>query len=125
MLARFENGTGPCVHFNSHIGVVAVGSGREAVEACAADEPSLVLPDLDMPDMDGWEAQRRLREQHPGLRVVIVTGTTDDQRVEETVAAGACAVVRKPCRGPELIELVSGILAGSSRPPPSSSILSA
>src|SRR5438552_1092494 len=53
--------------------VLAVGGGREAVECVRAERPELVLLDLRMPGMDGWEVQARLREVDPDLPVVFMT----------------------------------------------------
>jgi two-component system CheB/CheR fusion protein len=65
-------------------------SGQAAIELAAAYRPDVVLLDLGMPGMDGYEVARRLREQEGGERVTIiaVTGYGQDEDLERTRAAG-------------------------------------
>ncbi len=54
--------------------VVAVQGGREAIEKLSTQDFDLVFTDLAMPEMDGWETARAIRERRPELPVVLVTG---------------------------------------------------
>lgn len=68
-------------------------TGTEALEVAASLEPEAALVDLLLPDMDGWEVARRLRERNPDLKVAVVSGTrAEDQPEAESVDA----VFRKP-----------------------------
>lgn len=81
--------------------VVAVESGAEALSFVACDTPSLILLDLEMDDMNGWEVLGAL-ESHPRLssfRVVVVSGAN------ATVPKWA-DYIRKPFRFEVLIELL-------------------
>jgi AmiR/NasT family two-component response regulator len=73
--------------------VATVGTGTEAIEACASTPPDLVLMDVQMPGMDGLQATRALMESSPTC-VVIVTGR--GQLREEAEQAGAMSYVVKP-----------------------------
>jgi DNA-binding NarL/FixJ family response regulator len=72
-----------------------VASGEEALSLVRELRPELVLIDLRMPDMDGVETARRLRQEHP--RVVVVLISLDEPTdVRSTMArSGAAAFVRK------------------------------
>ena len=78
--------------------VVAAKSGREAIALAPQIRPSAVLMDLGMPDVDGWEATRRLR-QNPDTRdvmIIAVTAHALNREVQAALDAGCDAVVAKP-----------------------------
>jgi NarL family two-component system response regulator LiaR len=64
-------------------------SGTEAVAAAAGVEPEVILMDLVMPEMDGIQATRVIREKHPGCRVIVLTSFADDDKVFPAIRAGA------------------------------------
>jgi DNA-binding NarL/FixJ family response regulator len=78
--------------------------GREAVELARSLVPDVVVCDIDMPIMNGIEATRFIREEHPSVRVVILAGVHDKRNIVRAWEAGARAYVRK--------EHMSGVLAG-------------
>jgi DNA-binding NarL/FixJ family response regulator len=79
-------------------GLTCVGTASNADRAfalVAAERPDAVVMDVQLGDDDGIETTARLLEQHPGLRVVILTARTDQDLVQRTAAAGACALLPK------------------------------
>ena len=78
--------------------VAAAQSGVEALSVAAQVNPSVVLMDLRMPDMDGWEATRRLRGTAGTADAIIVAVTAHAlaNEVKRALAAGCDAVVSKP-----------------------------
>jgi DNA-binding NarL/FixJ family response regulator len=79
-------------------GVEVVGSasdGEEAVELVAAVSPEVVLMDLRMPRMDGVEATRRIRADHPETQVVVLTTFADDESIVGALRAGAIGYLTK------------------------------
>ncbi len=71
------------------------GNGREAVDLCRELLPDLVLMDLSMPEMDGWEVARAVRRRSPRTRIAVVTGYgLDAARTQGD--APADAVIGKP-----------------------------
>ncbi len=81
-------------------------SGTEGLKMASVSDYDLILTDLGMPDMSGWEVAAHLREQDPNLPVVLVTGwgtTIDDQEISRSGIAG---VVHKPFEIRELVDTV-------------------
>jgi DNA-binding NarL/FixJ family response regulator len=79
-------------------GVEVVGSasdGEEAVELVAAVSPEVVLMDLRMPRVDGVEATRRIRADHPETQVVVLTTYADDESIVGALRAGAIGYLTK------------------------------
>ena len=83
-----------------------------ALEICRAEAPDVVLMDIDMPEMDGVEATRRVRELCPEAKVVIVTGLEDPALVATALSAGACGYVPKTRAVEELMDVVQRAAAG-------------
>jgi signal transduction histidine kinase len=85
--------------------------GRSALDAAAAFRPQVVLLDLGLPQMDGYEVARRLREQLPtnGMALVAVTGYGQDEDRRQTAAAGFDAHLVKPADVTKLGELLAGL----------------
>lgn len=81
--------------------VETAASGAEALERLARGVPDLVLLDLLMPGIDGLEALRRIRESHPDLPVVMVTGHQDVRTAVEALRRGATDYLTKPVQADE------------------------
>lgn len=87
------------VHLSSeHMQLATAADGAEGLEAIAADPPDLVLLDLDMPKIDGFEVLRALRAdpstEH--LPVIVVTGREDTAAIDRAFDAGATSFIAKP-----------------------------
>ena len=79
-------------------GIEVVGSasdGEEALELVAAVSPEVVLMDLRMPRVDGVEATRRIRAEHPETQVVVLTTYADDESIVGALRAGAIGYLTK------------------------------
>jgi CheY-like chemotaxis protein len=82
------------------------GDGEQALEVAAADPPTIVFLDIDMPRLDGITACRRLREDHGALpRIVMLTAAGRDQE-EAALQAGADLFLTKPFSPLDLLRLV-------------------
>lgn len=93
------------------ISVVGEASdGEEAVTQARRLQPDVVLMDLQMPGVDGFEGIRRLRIEQPDLPVVILTTFQTDQSVKEGLGAGARGYLLKDA---EPAELIAGVRAAS------------
>ncbi|MFJ1598417.1 response regulator [Streptomyces sp. NPDC088261] len=98
-------------------GIEVVGAardGEEAVALVAELAPDVVLMDLRMPRCDGVEATRRIRTDHPGTQVVVLTTYADDDSLFAALRAGARGYLTKDARGEEIVRAVEDVLAGQA-----------
>ncbi|MCZ2860835.1 response regulator [Blastococcus sp. VKM Ac-2987] len=96
-------------------GIELVGSaedGEQALEAVARLQPDVVLMDLRMPRMDGIEATRRLRADHPDAAVLALTTYADDESVLAALRAGARGYLTKDAGAEDIARAVSTVAAG-------------
>jgi NarL family two-component system response regulator LiaR len=70
-------------------------SGGKALRLCQEVEPDVVLMDLVMPGMDGIEATRLIREQHPQIQVIALTSFPEEELVQAALEAGAIGYLLK------------------------------
>jgi DNA-binding NtrC family response regulator len=75
----------------------SAGSGAEAIQRAADLEPDVVLLDLRLPDMDGLEVLRRIREKNAACDVIMLTGHGSIDSAIESIRIGAFDYVAKPC----------------------------
>jgi len=95
--------------------VVAIArDGTEAVALTLKHRPDLVLMDVRMPGMDGVEATRRIREQAPETRIVILTTFDDDEYVHYALKYGAVGYLLKSIRPDDLVISMRAVMAGAS-----------
>jgi DNA-binding NarL/FixJ family response regulator len=86
--------------------------GAIALELADRTEVDVVLMDLSMPVMDGVTATRRMRAEHPDVRIVVLTSFVDQDKVRQAIAAGATGYVLKDCEPNELLAAVRSAAAG-------------
>jgi len=96
------------------IKTVPASTGAEAVELASAIDPDIVLLDIGLPDMTGWEVLERLRQSeiNAGTKVMILSGYEDIHH--EAKKRGADGALVKPFRNDELRNAVVEMLASSS-----------
>ena len=82
------------------------GNGEEAIRLARALLPSVVLMDLQMPVLDGVAATRRLREEQPDCRVIVLTTFDDDELVFDGLRAGAVGYLLKDAPSEKLAEAI-------------------
>jgi DNA-binding NarL/FixJ family response regulator len=95
------------------IRVVARAANGEAAAQLAAElGPDVVLMDLSMPNIDGFEATARIREKSPETAVVVLTGSDDPDDQERARSAGAAGYVTKDRILVDLVETIRSITSG-------------
>lgn len=93
-------------------------SGREGIEAMMQNPPDLVLLDLMMPDVDGWEVYRQIKAREVLKNIPIIVVTAKAQGIDRVLGlhiAGVDDYITKPFGPRELVESVERILGASPR----------
>lgn len=90
--------------------IIEAGDGREAMELFRQHQPTVVLLDLNMPKMDGTEVLREIRASGSNAKVVILTARANQSSVEECLANGADAFVRKDASKEEILSVLGRVL---------------
>jgi CheY-like chemotaxis protein len=98
------------------LSVQEAGDGEEALALLAESPPDLVIMDLAMPRLDGWESTRRIKSdpRTKDVRVIVVTSNARADQLAKAHAAGADEVLTKPCLPEALFESVCKVLRRSS-----------
>ncbi|WP_442955796.1 response regulator [Paenibacillus sp. y28] len=90
------------------------GSGAEGVRLAAEYKPDVVLMDLVMEGMDGIETTRRVLQQHPDCKVIVLTSFLDDEKVVPVIEAGAFSYLLKTSRAGEIAQAIRSAAKGQS-----------
>jgi hypothetical protein len=91
--------------------VVEAETPEHAISLCEGMKPDLLLTDVVMPGMSGKDLSERLRERHADLRVLFMSGYTDNVMDRYGMVAGGDSLLQKPFNGRELLEAVQEALA--------------
>ncbi|GAC1443367.1 MAG: response regulator transcription factor [Chloroflexota bacterium] len=87
-------------------------TGATGVEVAEREHPHVVVTDVRLPDIDGIEVTRRLRQSIPESRVLILTAHDDDHYVYTLLQAGASGYVLKNAAGADLVRAIRTIASG-------------
>ncbi|MCG8699631.1 MAG: ATP-binding protein [Bacteroidales bacterium] len=94
--------------------IIRAKNGLEAVDLCEKNqEISLVLMDIKMPEMDGYDATKLIKKSRPGLPVIAVTAFALDQDGDNAMEAGCDHYLSKPVDPDELVESINKFLVSS------------
>lgn len=87
-------------------------NGQEALDFIGAHRPAVVVMDLSMPVLDGWEATKRIKSDPATADVVVIalTGHATNFGLQRAKEAGADAVLTKPCLPQDLLALLRSLL---------------
>lgn len=89
-------------------------NGFEVLDAIGRTLPDVILMDLQMPELDGVAATRRIRAEHPTVQVVILTSFSDRGRIEAALDAGAVGYLLKDATPEELESAIRAAARGES-----------
>lgn len=94
--------------------VTTVSNGAEAVETAQAAKPDLIMMDVRMPRMSGYEACRQIKavEALRDVPVIFLSAKGQDEEIQSGIDAGAAAYILKPFSTEELAKRVADLLVG-------------
>jgi DNA-binding NarL/FixJ family response regulator len=86
--------------------------GEEAVKLAGEKAPDIVLMDIEMPRLDGLEATRRIKAEHPETSVLVLTVHDDEEYISAFLEAGAAGYLLKTTYGKELVQALRAVHMG-------------
>jgi len=97
--------------------VSGASTGKEALEKLASDAFDLVLLDIMLPDIDGYEICRRIKEHplHAAIPVVMLTAKKSSEDQERGALCGSDAYLTKPFKSAMIIEVIEKLLVNNPR----------
>ena len=90
----------------SSINVRLFSDGREALKLADECEPEVVVSDIKMPDIDGLDLVRKMKEIHSSLPIIIMTAYADLDKAVESFSSGAFEYLPKPFDIEEMLKIV-------------------
>ena len=100
----------------AQIDVITAGSGSEGIDLAKKQNPDLILLDIIMPEMSGWEVLSRLKARKDLAKIPVIVFTAEDYSMSESKALqkGAEGVCRKPFQLHQLLGIIDGLNKESS-----------
>ncbi len=90
--------------------VLEAGSADEGMSVLEGGQPQLILLDVMMPGIDGWEMLQRIQETHGAIPVIMFSGKVDERSAPEAEQRGATGFIGKPFDPQQLIDRAKQIL---------------
>src|SRR5215471_10576019 len=94
--------------------VAEAQTGREAVQLASKLRPDIVLMDLAMPSLNGWEATRQIVKAVPSMKIVVLSTYGDDKHIQRAIAAGAAAYLLKQTAASDLVKAIREVKKGNA-----------
>lgn len=94
--------------------VGAFATGEDALLGLLSRKPDVVLMDINLPGVSGIECTRRLKQQRPGLPIMVLTVFEDDEMIFESLKAGASGYLLKKTPPARLLDAILDVHAGGS-----------
>ncbi|MBW1722035.1 MAG: response regulator [Deltaproteobacteria bacterium] len=95
------------LRMEGNFSVEQASNGQEGLEKYKSFHPDLVLMDIEMPVMDGYESSREIKSFDPKAKILVLTGNPSDHRARKTISEGiALTLLEKPVRLKELNRII-------------------
>ena len=98
---------------NEDMEVEGVGDGQEAFDRIPEFKPDIVLADVDMPGLDGFELSAKIKESMSSIKVLLLASDFEDFDEQRYQSCGADNHISKPFKSDDIITMVKGLLEGS------------
>ncbi|MGH8675067.1 MAG: response regulator, partial [Burkholderiales bacterium] len=92
--------------------VGSFGEGADAIRCAAREEPDVAIVDIAMPQANGIDIARQMRDASPDTQVLVLSMHSNPEYVRQALLAGALGYVAKESAGPVLVEAVRAVQAG-------------
>jgi len=103
------------LHAEEDLTVVAEAqTGREAIQLAIQCHPDVVIMDLAMPLLNGWEATRQILRNVPTAKVLVLSSYSDDEHVQHAIAAGTAGYLLKHTAAIELVKAIHEVNRGNA-----------
>ena len=113
--ALLRDGTRRILEAHPDLQVVGeAASGEVALALVNQLHPDVVLMDISLPEMNGIEVARRLTQDHPDVRVLMVSAYDEDVYIRSALEAGAAGYLSKTAPGDELVQAVRAVAGGTN-----------
>ncbi|MEZ7172137.1 response regulator [Sporosarcina sp. OR05] len=90
-------------------------NGKEAVQLANSLKPDIILMDLVMPEMDGIEATKIIKQEHPEIKIMMLTSFSDQDHVILALEAGAAGFQLKDIQPDELVTVLKKMMNGENQ----------
>ncbi len=96
---------------------LAAVNGKEAINAVSSEHPDLILLDITMPDMDGFEVCKAMRgkAENSSMPIIMLTGDANESAIVQALEHGADDYITKPFKNDELIEKIRHLLSEAEK----------
>jgi len=84
--------------------VVEAGDGQEAFDLVTSRKIDMIISDMKMPEMSGFDLLLAVKKTHPEIPVTVITGFNSEYREDDALAAGADAYITKPFKVADIAE---------------------
>ena len=110
-----REGLNTIIDFQDEMEVTAQASnGREAVDICLSSPPDIILMDIRMPEMNGVEAVRIIKEENPNIKIIMLTTFDDDDYVVDAIYYGAEGYLLKDIETEKLLGFIRDVARGET-----------
>ncbi len=90
------------------------GTAAEALSRIPPTRPQVAVLDVRLPDGNGVEVCREIRDRHPEIQCLMLTSFTDDEALFQAIMAGAAGYLLKQIKGPDIVDAIERVAAGQS-----------
>jgi DNA-binding NarL/FixJ family response regulator len=94
--------------------LATVGDGQALVDAAVLLEPDIIIADISMPILNGFDAVRRIKKKDVSAKIIFLTMHADNALVAEAIRCGASGYVLKQAAGEELLSAIRQVFAGGT-----------